>query len=200
MTVLKAIEYDLVDRPGSRRPKIDPPDATEASTKPGETASELKYIPRAVKEAEQRRRLAEEPEKVKAHRYLDIRVGDMVRVRGKVKEWSWKSRQGQVMRELQVDSEGLFVRGSPSNRFHILPSHLKQSAAGRCRTAEEAEHHLEVLRLHRERYSKTFIMPDLIREPPEPAPTGFAHQSPCASMSLQSIGLDSQASPTAVSS
>lgn len=103
MNVIKTIDFDLVDRPGAR-PKV----CQSCQLDPMQSA--FKYVPRAAKEAEKHRKLAEEPDKIKVHRWLDLRVGDMVRVRGKVKEWLWKSRQGQVMRELQVDSEGTFIR------------------------------------------------------------------------------------------
>jgi hypothetical protein len=42
--------------------------------------------------------------KVKRHRYPDLCVGDIVRIRGRMKEWS--RRNGEVMREVVVDQDG----------------------------------------------------------------------------------------------
>lgn len=93
LLVTKTLRYELVDRMHKQGQDILTPTSTEPIRQ--------RYLTLA-----ERRKLLDQQKmtKVKRHTYPDIVVGDIVRVRGRLKEWS--RRNGEVMREVVVDQEG----------------------------------------------------------------------------------------------
>lgn len=93
LMISRTLKYELVDR--FQRSTQDPshPEATQSTR------------PRYLTVAERRKLMNQEKTtKYKRHIYPDVAVGNVVRVRGRVKEWS--RRNGEVIRELVVDQEG----------------------------------------------------------------------------------------------
>ncbi|KAI5452752.1 hypothetical protein NCC49_000499 [Naganishia albida] len=89
LPVSKTLKYDLVNR---KRPAHVETSLPEFSKANGE-----RYITIADRKKQAKT-------KVKRHRYPDLSVGDIVRIRGRMKEWS--RRNGEVIREVVVDQDG----------------------------------------------------------------------------------------------
>lgn len=93
LLVSKTLKHELVDRAHRSQQESLIKQPTEPTRQRYMTVAE-------------RRKLLEQEKmtKVKRHIYPDIVIGDVVRVRGRLKEWS--RRNGEVMREVVVDQEG----------------------------------------------------------------------------------------------
>lgn len=89
LPVSKTLKYDLVNR---KRPAHVETSLPEFSKANGE-----RYVTIADRKKQAKT-------KVKRHRYPDLSVGDIVRIRGRMKEWS--RRNGEVIREVVVDQDG----------------------------------------------------------------------------------------------
>lgn len=69
-----------------------------------------RYIPIADRQKREIKE-AKANTKSKRHVYPDINVGDIVRIRGRMKEWS--RRNGEIIREVVVDQDGGFISRYP---------------------------------------------------------------------------------------
>lgn len=92
LPVSKTLKHELVDR--INQTSAGPP----LSESP--YCSGQRYIPFAER---RNRNIQQTKRKFKRHVYPNINVGDIVRVRGKLKEWS--RRNGEVIREVVVDQD-----------------------------------------------------------------------------------------------
>ncbi|KAJ9113914.1 hypothetical protein QFC19_000108 [Naganishia cerealis] len=86
ISVSKALSYNLVDRPYHGSIPIS------CDTKYGTGQRYMTHAERKQRETQQQKR------KVKRHIYPDVNIGDIVRIRGKLKEWHRKN--GDVFREV----------------------------------------------------------------------------------------------------
>jgi hypothetical protein len=69
-----------------------------------------RYIPIADRQKRETKE-AKANTRFKRHLYPDINVGDIVRIRGRMKEWS--RRNGEVIREVVVDHDGGLISEYP---------------------------------------------------------------------------------------
>ncbi|GHJ86474.1 hypothetical protein NliqN6_2876 [Naganishia liquefaciens] len=104
LSVSKTLKYELVDK--VQRPQRD------LSVHKATRTSHRRYLTAA-----ERRKLLdlEKTTKYKRHIYPDVTVGDIVRIRGRVKEWS--RRNGEVLREVVVDQEGSIDQATPWDEY-----------------------------------------------------------------------------------
>lgn len=120
LPVIKRLEYKEVPHPylySAPHPKVPsrsaslppptqaPPDGLHKYITVAERAAQN----RANSLAKSREDYPEEPRMMKEHKYLGLQVGDVVRVRGRLKEWVWK-RSGRTMREMVVEGDDMYIR------------------------------------------------------------------------------------------
>ncbi|KAJ9116979.1 hypothetical protein QFC22_004637 [Naganishia vaughanmartiniae] len=108
ISVSKVLNNELVDRPrlGGAGP-ISPETPYQAGQKYMTIAERKEW------------ELRQQKRKIKRHSYPNINIGDIARIRGKLKEWS--RRNGDVIREVTVDSsENSILRTTPWEEYRHL--------------------------------------------------------------------------------